>query len=176
MTKFPSSLVAIMMAVPLTLCAEDSEKTVNFGLDTQVTSKEFLPGSSDLGLSVSSFENTKSSSQDAFDISETERQTTKDQREYQQAVTAIEEERAAAQHRKEVAAQSQAFSKEFLSMNLYAREFPARFAEILKKYPLAAEEEFCARLISKGRRIQAAAEAKLALTEEGSPKKKEQVP
>lgn len=176
MTKFPSSLVAIMMAVPLTLCAEDSEKTVNFGLDTHVTSKEFLPDSSDLGLSVSPFENAKSSSQDAFDVSETDRQTTKDQREYQQAVTAIEEERAAAQHRKEVAAQSQAFSKEFLSMNLYAREFPKRFTEILQKYPLAAEEEFCARLISKGRRIQAAAEAKLAMTKEGSPEKKDQVP
>ncbi len=176
MTRIHLSLLAILMAVPLTLPAQDAEKTVNFGLDTSVTSKEFLPDSTDLGLSASSFENTKSTSQDAFDLSEAERRTTKEQREYQQALSAIEQERVAAKHREEVAAQSQAFSKEFLSMNLYDRDFPKRFAEILIKYPLAAEDEFCTRLIEKGRRVEAAAEARLTLGRDEATEEKKPVP
>ncbi len=160
-------LFAVLITAPLLLNAEETEETVNFGLDTPVNSKEFLPDSSELGLSAPSFENTKTTSKDAFDLSETERRSTSQQREYEQALSAIEEARKAVKHRQEVAAQSQAFSKEFLSMNLYTRDFLKRFEEIQEKYPLAGEEEFCARLIEKGKRIQAAAEAKEALAGEG---------
>ncbi|MEX1117303.1 MAG: hypothetical protein WEB60_00775 [Terrimicrobiaceae bacterium] len=166
MNKFVLSLLALVLVLPENLLSEETEKTVSFGLDPAAASKNFLPDRTDLGLTASSFENTPSANRNAFDLSESERQTTKEQREYEHARAAIEQERVAAKHREEVAAQSQAFSREFLAMNLYDREFPERFAEILEKYPLAGEEEFCARLIEKGRRIQAVAQARAVSKEE----------
>lgn len=169
-------MLAALVAAPLLLHAQDTGEVVDFGLETPAKSKEFLPDNTKLGLSAPAFENTKSSSQDDFDLSGTERQSSREQREYQQALTAIEEERKAVKHRQEVAAQSQAFSKEFLSVNLYGADFLKHFAEIMEKYPLAAEEEFCGRLIAKGRRIQASAEAKLPSTTEGAGKTNDPAP
>jgi hypothetical protein len=169
-------LLAALMIAPLAVCAQDTGKVVDFGLDTPAKSKEFLPDNSKLGLSEPAFENTKAIKENEFGFSGTEIESSREEREYQQALTAIEEERKAVKHRQEVAAQSRAFSKEFLAMNLYGSDFPKRFAEIMEKYPLAAEEEFCGRLIERGRRILAAAEAKLASAGEATAEKKDPAP
>jgi hypothetical protein len=159
------SLPAIFLLSSLLMAAPESSSDtaangIQMDLDLPPVSSASSPNAPALNFQqVTGTEEQQPAETSGFlDSAEKERKRLKEQLEYEQTVASIAQKKAETDHKQNVETQSKAFSKEFLALDILAVDFKTRFEEIFIKYPLAAEDEFCAKLMDKGRRVVASRE------------------
>ncbi len=151
--------------------SDNTTNRVQMDLDLPPIAAASNPNATTLNFQqVTGSEEQKPTQPNGFlDSAEQERKRLKEQLEYEQTVASIAQEKAESDHKQNVESQSKAFSKEFLVLDILDPDFKTQFEGILNKYPLASEDEFCAKLMDKGRRVLACREHAHASPEEKKP-------
>ncbi|MCX7868639.1 MAG: hypothetical protein N2322_01695 [Terrimicrobiaceae bacterium] len=113
------------------------------------------PSTTEVVPTLASVEAETRALESRHDLTEAERERERQrlQRDYAIATQMLELEKAREARRAEAEKQGHEFTRLFLQLDMAADDFAARFYELEKKYPLAAEEPLSRKLIERARRF-----------------------